>query len=356
MSRINELKKQNPQWSKNIIDYIDLILEETKPKYVELFINLLKNHHKNFSNENNIWKDDLREFGVSESIVNSIPELELGVFARLVLNYIPRHEYDTYKSFINLYEKNLIEKKDITSIKSFNEVSQLVSLAEIKSWEKECENQTIVHLDNPETGWLIIRPLTFESSKKYGSSTKWCTTQKDNPEYFYRYYKNILVYCINRKTGYRVAMYHVIYENETSFWDSADTRVDSLFTELDTECRMVLVDLVKEGKSNYSLTPDEFKRLDKFELNDSPHIDIPTFEGGRVITEEDELVVSAITTGEILTNGNNVISLFPPNGIRAYERPANVNITYDLDTILPQMDISDWVKEISSNMDSQNNG
>jgi hypothetical protein len=263
MSRINELKKQNPQWSRSIIDYIDLIMEETKPKYVELFVNLLKNYHKNYNDENNMWRAELIEFGVSESIVKSIPEFEITVFARSIINCIPKHEYDTYKSFINLYERNLIEKKDITSIKSFNEVSQLVSLAEIKSWEKECENQTIVHLDNPETGWLIIRPLTFESSKKYGSSTKWCTTEKNNSEYFYRYYRNILVYCINRKTGYRVAMNHVIYENETSFWDSTDTRVDSLFTELDTECRMVLVDLVKEGKSNYSLTPDEYRKLEE---------------------------------------------------------------------------------------------
>ena len=70
---------------------------------------------------------------------------------------------------------------------------------------------------------------------------------------------------------------------------------------------------------------------------------------------ENDLVIRGNGIG-ITTTGDNVITVNPPNGIRVYERPANVNLTYDLDTILPQMDISDWVKDISSNMDSQNNG
>ena len=76
----------------------------------------------------------------------------------------------------------------------------------------------------------------------------------------------------------------------------------------------------------------------------------------RLRTVENDLVVrgDGIT---LTTTGDNVITGNPPNGIRVYERPANVNLTYDL--ILPQMDISPWVKDIASdlpnNTEPQNN-
>jgi len=371
MSRLNELKKHNPQWTKNFIDYVDIILGDTKPKYTELFINLMKQYIKQDSKYNfDEWRAELIAEGYDKSIVDSFNDLELIYFSRVIQNMIPKHEFETYKQFIDLNERNFIENKDITSIKSFKQLNELVSLAEIKSWEKDSQSQIIVELDNPETGWLLIRPLTYEASKKYGSSTKWCTTEKYNSNYFYRYYKNILVYCINRKTGYKVAMNHVVFDNETSFWSATDQRVDSLLTELDAECKQKLVELINKGVSNYELTPEEFRKLEESELREEDYpIPVVDFQRPRLRTVENDLVVrgdnlTLTTTGDnvininppTLTNGNGVITLNPPNGIRVYERPANVNLTYDLDTILPQMDISDWVKDISSNMDSQNNG
>ena len=356
MSRLNELKKHNPQWTKNFIDYVDIILGDTKPKYTELFINLMKQYIKQDSKYNfDEWRAELIAEGYDKSIVDSFNDLELIYFSRVIQNMIPKHEFETYKQFIDLNERNFIENKDITSIKSFKQLNELVSLAEIKSWEKDSQSQIIVELDNPETGWLLVRPLTYEASKKYGSSTKWCTTEKYNSNYFYRYYKNILVYCINRKTGYKVAMNHVVFDNETSFWSATDQRVDSLLTELDAECKQKLVELINKGVSNYELTPEEFRKLEESELREEDYpVPVVDFRP-RLRTVENDLVVrgDGIT---LTTTGDNVITGNPPNGIRVYERPANVNLTYDLDTILPQMDISDWVKDISSNMDSQNNG
>ena len=356
MSRLNELKKHNPQWTKNFIDYVDIILGDTKPKYTELFINLMKQYIKQDSKYNfDEWRAELIAEGYDKSIVDSFNDLELIYFSRVIQNMIPKHEFETYKQFIDLNERNFIENKDITSIKSFKQLNELVSLAEIKSWEKDSQSQIIVELDNPETGWLLIRPLTYEASKKYGSSTKWCTTEKYNSNYFYRYYKNILVYCINRKTGYKVAMNHVVFDNETSFWSATDQRVDSLLTELDAECKQKLVELINKGVSNYELTPEEFRKLEESELREEDYpIPVVDFRP-RLRTVENDLVVRGDNL-TLTTTGDNVITVNPPNGIRVYERPANVNLTYDLDTILPQMDISDWVKDISSNMDSQNNG
>jgi preprotein translocase subunit SecA len=205
MSRIQELKKHNPHWSRSLIDYIEVILMGAKTKYTELFVNLLKQHVKTAYFDFNGWRDELIEFGIDKSIVDNINDFELIYFSRCIQNLIPKHDLTTFKSFIEFNEKNLIGNKDITTIKTFSEVNDLVSLAEMRDWDNELESQVIIELDNAETGWLLLRPLTFESSKKYGSATKWCTTERNSPNYFYRYYKNILVYCINRKTGYKVA-------------------------------------------------------------------------------------------------------------------------------------------------------
>ena len=79
-----------------------------------------------------------------------------------------------------------------------------LSLADIKSELKGLENETIkVYEDDV---WLLVRPLSYLSSKKYGSNTKWCTTTESNSEYFIKYSsKGVLIYCINKKTGYKVA-------------------------------------------------------------------------------------------------------------------------------------------------------
>ena len=332
MSRIQELKKHNPQWSKNLIDYIEIILKGTKTKYTELFVNLLKQNINSSYHNIREWREELIDFGIDKSIIDDFNDLEVIYFSRCIQNFIPRHEFITFKTFIDYYEKNLIDNKDITTIKSFSEVNDLVSLAEIKNWSKELETQVIVELDNPETGWLLIRPLTYEASKKYGSSTKWCTTERNNPNYFYRYYKNVLVYCINRKTGYKVAMQHVVNDNETRFCNSTDLRIDSLLNELDMECKSKLVELIKEGKSNYDLTPEEYRKLeDECELKHSYLEPVPTidFYGEQRVVENDLVVRGNGVT--LTTTGDNVISI-NGNGTAA-------TLTYNY---------PDWITDISA--------
>ena len=49
--------------------------------------------------------------------------------------------------------------------------------------------------------WVIVRPLTFASSVKYGASTRWCTTYQAEKQYFERYWRQgILIYFINKTT------------------------------------------------------------------------------------------------------------------------------------------------------------
>jgi hypothetical protein len=86
---------------------------------------------------------------------------------------------------------------------------------------------------------------------KYGASTKWCTTSEGG-KYFANYSKwGILIYCLNKKTGYKFASFKNLdrdRDNEFSFWNPADSKIDPLDTiEIPTE---ILAIIRKEVNTN----------------------------------------------------------------------------------------------------------
>jgi hypothetical protein len=152
-----------------------------------------------------------------------------------LLERIPNNEIDVFVNFMEMYEKNQIHNVDTNQLKTIDEIEGIVNLINIKNIGKEFEKQTYVDLETEK--WLVIRPLTYESSVKYGSNTKWCTSAKHNPNQYFRYTDDgVLVYCINKETGYKLA-FHMWRENkkfyDISFWNSIDDRIDSLSAEID---------------------------------------------------------------------------------------------------------------------------
>ena len=106
---------------------------------------------------------------------------------------------------------------------------------------------------------MVIRPLTYESSLKYGAHTKWCTAAKSNPYQFFRYTEEgVLVYCINKETGYKLA-FHMFREGnkfyDISFWNSIDERIDSLSAEIDFDVYQLIKNIYtsSETKTNKEL-------------------------------------------------------------------------------------------------------
>ena len=69
---------------------------------------------------------------------------------------------------------NQIENKDVTSYSSVEDLRSAITLASLKKISKELESQVIKEFEDDT--WVCVRPLTFSSSAKYGSGTKWCTT------------------------------------------------------------------------------------------------------------------------------------------------------------------------------------
>jgi hypothetical protein len=129
----------------------------------------------------------------------------------------------------------------------------------MKELTKDLEGQVIKEFEDEK--WVILRPLTFSASAKYGSSTRWCTTYQKEKNYFEKYWrKGILVYFINKKTGYKFAGYKGLSgDDEFSFWNSEDNRVDYLDVDADDYLFPIVRRIFKSESTNKNLSSDEIQ-------------------------------------------------------------------------------------------------
>jgi hypothetical protein len=217
-------------------------------------INLIK--HKILENNESRHKDLIYELqdelGFDEEYLNSLTYKELSNIIHLISNYFGYSNFKLIKEFIDLNEKKLIENNDLTTYKTFNELELQISLSNLKSIDNEMTKQVQKLYETDE--WLVVKPLSYQASLKYGASTKWCTASKDNAEYYFRYSKQgILIYSINKKTGNKVAGFKSVDENsepETSFWNITDQRIDSMESGLPSD----VLDIFRNEFSNTKQT------------------------------------------------------------------------------------------------------
>lgn len=244
MSKINDLKSR-PEASVDIITYIQGTLPDgTKTKYVELFYKLLKKAASNIvlTTEYGQYKiyNDNPFYLLIDSGVKSIWDV-----ATLQM----------YVKFCDYNERNLIEKNDLSTYQTFLDVKEQVKIADEKIEEKKLEDSTLCIFEDEK--WKIIRPLSYESSLKYGANTKWCTAAKSSRAQFDSYTQNgILIYCISKETKNKVACHKYISgSKEISFWDMTDKKIDSLQAGLDIKyLGIIMNELENNSVSNSSLS------------------------------------------------------------------------------------------------------
>ncbi len=260
MSRIEELKKQNPSFNVDGIEIINQLLG--KPKYTEMAINLIK--YKNLQLSEGRSRDAIEElkngFGFDVEYLNSLNYLELSSIMHLISDFFGYNNFRLLKEFISLNEKKLIENNDLTTYKTFDEIELQISLSSLKTIDKEMAKQVLKLYETDE--WLIVKPLSYQASLKYGASTKWCTASKDSPDYYFRYSRRgILIYCINKKTGNKVGAFKNLdtgYDVETSFWNITDQRIDSMESGLPNDVLDVIrYDFFNTKESNWDILSDE---------------------------------------------------------------------------------------------------
>ena len=276
MSKIKELKEKNPILSWSIIDMLSEIDQSKTNKYLGLMLNIFNEsgflstegvYGYDLKQEKNYWMNKINSKGFNFKIedMDSNNIIKYVMFTTLIENVVDDNVYRAVLDFMDLCESGYMKGLDVNQVKNFEQLKFLVNSNMINKIEKELSKQVIkVHEDEK---WVLVRPITWEASKKYGASTKWCTSSNHEGDAFYRYsHRGILLYCINKKDGTKTAFFktvpngddeYEIYDKETSFWNDKDNRIDSMETDLDG----YILDIIKkiEPVSNEKLGGEIFK-------------------------------------------------------------------------------------------------
>jgi len=260
MSKIRELKS-NTNNTLNFIDVLELFSPDKKSKYTETLLRLM-NRTKNYNDHvDDMKRDILSKFDfIKMEDLDKFGPLQTMLMYNFVNSFFNEEDLKNFRRFAEYNERGLITQNDLTKYKSLEDIIQQLNIAELKVESKGLENEIVKVFEDEE--WLLVRPLTYLASKKYGSNTKWCTTQSDNPEYFLKYTKKgVLIYCINKVTGYKVASFYSLEKNdpEFSFWNQKDAKIDSLDSELTDELRKIIQTVSKgsDAKTNRFLLSDD---------------------------------------------------------------------------------------------------
>lgn len=303
MSRFDELKKQYPELNISMFDLF-LRMDTSKTyKYLPLLCKIFGRKFDvykqwNINNKNgelqtkNELINNLSRKGIRVLETDSLSELySLYMFSDNFAN----SEYEVIGEFIDRMNKNQIINKDVTSYQTLDSIRSAISLSQLKDVDKSLQSQIIREFEDEK--WLILRPLTFQSSSKYGASTRWCTTYKEEKDYFRRYWeRGILVYYINKQTGYKFASFKSLDgDKELSFWSPEDNRIDYLDIDVDDYLYPIVKTILKSTKTNKDLcSPDivntvllECSRRSSAYLSTATSIGAPTINQ-QIIEREEE--------------------------------------------------------------------
>lgn len=260
MSRLDELKKQYPELNITLLDVLKRMDSSKSYKYMALICKIFSERFDlKKSNNQEDYNYRLKEI---QDALNSrgIDFKGLSINEQYVhyslSDYFQNNTFSVFLEFMYLMERGFIENKDVTSYKSLEDMRGAVTLASIREITKELEGQVVKEFEDDK--WVAVRPLSFSASAKYGAGTRWCTTYQKEKNYFERYWRQgILVYFINKKTGYKFAGYRDLSNKELSFWNADDTRVDYLDVEVDDYLFQTIVRIFKSTESNKNLcSPD----------------------------------------------------------------------------------------------------
>jgi hypothetical protein len=169
------------------------------------------------------------------------------------------------RDFYEHLENKRIEKNDISQYKSFDEIREQVKIASFKQAQKELRGAT--HVVYEDENYLMIKPLTFLSSTKYGATTKWCTTMENNNHYFYDYSSNgILIYIFNKVNNVKVAAHIRLqdkgrYDNPIKFYNEQDVETDSYVLGLSKNVMEKLMEEYRISKTNRDFIKENYPEI-----------------------------------------------------------------------------------------------
>jgi hypothetical protein len=258
-------------------------------------------------------KLEIQESLLSKGIsTDGLTENEL-CFLHQMTDHFNYDNFFTIKDFIRYMDKNQIENKDVTTYSTIDDLRSAITLASMKELTKELEGQVIKEYEDDK--WLVVRPLTFQASSKYGASTRWCTTYQKEKQYFEKYWQyGILVYFINKVTGYKFAGYKSLKDgNELSFWNAEDSRIDYLYVDADEYLFSIVRRILSSDKTNKELCSTKIQNqvMSECRYNLEMSHSEPMYDGPRVVemnmVMEQEIVPRYLNDDDIRIMGGEIV-------------------------------------------------
>lgn len=267
-----DLKEQNKDLEIHVVDLINKFDPSESGKYTKFLTKILRDKLEERERSLHKTKGKIRTLNGNSDSEFRMP-IGVNDLEEVLIYYLSevygRENMDTLISFHRHTQENRIVGKDINSYKSWDEINKDVSLATLKQNQKllEREVQKIVETED----WLVIRPLTIESSLTYGSGTKWCTASRHNREYFYRYSRNgVLCYAISKVDGDKFGIYYDMESNDFSLWNAPDKRIDSVESTIPSDLISKLYKFMKGEKRNYDyFSESEKQRCESYYIQKS---------------------------------------------------------------------------------------
>ena len=229
----NEFVNQHPHtMGLNLYTLYKYILGDKTNKYLPFITKeIQRKSQKVFEDDHGMqeeWINLIELTGLESNVLSVVPEKNRLVAYHLLQNLTYYVDVKMILLFEELCESNHIQGVDISNITSSKELEELINYGMTKKILNQERKLIETVFENNE--WFAIRPLTYESSKKYGAGTKWCTSAEQYPSHFYRYNKNgILVYLFNKTNHLKYGIHFSKLQDESplSIYDAADNRVDS---------------------------------------------------------------------------------------------------------------------------------
>jgi hypothetical protein len=244
--KLKKLKLENQEYNLSILDLLRLIDPSKTGKFMTILLNELKFYNKSVPLGPIYCNTDITRLSNQIETYNVIHEELLGVLIEClggvdIINDLEKFEV--------LCEESLISVIDIQEYQSLGELSLAVIDAEEKRKNKDSSPHKEIVLDHPD--YLILKPLNVFASKKYGASTKWCTSSRD-PKTFYQYSeKGTLIYILSKSDKSKWAVYYDMDIKELSWWNTKDILTDGYLVNLPEQLKKDIVGyILSETKPN----------------------------------------------------------------------------------------------------------
>ena len=245
-----DLKEHNKDLEIHVVDLINKFDPSETGKYTGFLTKILKD--KLGEEVDRPRKGRLRIVNLQNNVRTFKTPIGKNDLEEVLINYLTelygRENMEVLFSFHKHTKENRIIGRDINSYKSWDDLQREVALATLKQNQKLLEKEVQKIVEDDE--WLVVRPLTVESSLTYGAGTKWCTASRHNKEYFYRYSRNgVLFYVINKNDGDKYGLFYD--SSEFSIWNAPDKRIDSIESAIPSDLMSKLYKFMKSDKPNY---------------------------------------------------------------------------------------------------------